>query len=295
MPKDVVAELEKDHREVEKLFSRWERARDRVATSRGRASVEKTFGELRRELSIHAEAEEMVLYPELRTAMPGRGEALADDGLVEHQRVKRTLATLEGLDAAEPEFARRMEELVRDVRHHVEEEERKIFAEMPKHLPPERMRELGGAIRRSKSAAPTHPHPSAPNRPPANLVVGMIAGAIDRLRDTFSGESSGGESAEPRRRRRASSGSSRAKKTARKTVSASGARKGPKSKASRAKTAAPARTSRGKAGTRAKAATRAEPSSRTKMPRTKTRPRAKLRVATRARAAGAKKARAKKK
>ena len=290
MPKDVVAELEKDHREVEKLFSRWERARDRIATSRGRASVEKTFGELRRELSVHAEAEEMVLYPELRTAMPGKGEALAADGLLEHQHVKQTLATLEGLDPGEPEFARRMSELVRDVRHHVEEEERKIFAEMPKHLPPERMRELGGAVRRAKSVAPTRPHPSAPNRPPGNIVVGMIAGAIDRLRDTLSGDSSGGGSAEPASRRRSSSRGSRAKKTARKAASSAGARKGPKSKASRTKTTAPARASRAKAGTRTKTATRTKPPSRTK-----TRPRAKLRVAARARPTAGKKARAKKK
>ena len=75
MAKDIVSELEKDHREVEKLFARYEGASGRVGTARGRASIEKTFAELRRELSLHAEAEEMVLYPELRTAMPSRGAA----------------------------------------------------------------------------------------------------------------------------------------------------------------------------------------------------------------------------
>jgi len=186
-PKDIIAELEHDHREVEKLFTKVVELRKRPRNERTRERTAEVFECIRRELSMHAAAEEMVLYPELRTAMPGRGAKLADEGLEEHDGVKRALADLQGMTPGEPAFDRRMDDLMREVGHHVDEEEREILGEMPKHLPPERLRELGKGIARAKSIAPTHPHPMAPNRPPANVVAGLVVGAFDRLRDALNG------------------------------------------------------------------------------------------------------------
>jgi hypothetical protein len=40
-----------------------------------------------------------------------------------------------------------------------------------------------------KKMAPTRPHPSAPDKPPANKILGPGAGLVDRLRDTLTGRS----------------------------------------------------------------------------------------------------------
>jgi hypothetical protein len=34
-----------------------------------------------------------------------------------------------------------------------------------------------------QSKVPTRPHPHAPDEPPANVALGPVAGALDRLRD----------------------------------------------------------------------------------------------------------------
>jgi hypothetical protein len=35
----------------------------------------------------------------------------------------------------------------------------------------------------AEKAAPTHPHPQAPSKPPFNLVLGPIATIVDRVKD----------------------------------------------------------------------------------------------------------------
>ena len=40
---------------------------------------------------------------------------------------------------------------------------------------------------KSKKMAPTRPHPSAPDRPPANKILGPGVGLIDRMRDALTG------------------------------------------------------------------------------------------------------------
>jgi hypothetical protein len=37
--------------------------------------------------------------------------------------------------------------------------------------------------RQAKQAAPTRPHPKAPDTPPANIVTGAMTGMLDKARD----------------------------------------------------------------------------------------------------------------
>jgi len=47
--------------------------------------------------------------------------------------------------------------------------------------------ELGKKFERAKKMAPTRPHPSAPDKPPANKILGPGVGLIDRMRAALSG------------------------------------------------------------------------------------------------------------
>ena len=49
------------------------------------------------------------------------------------------------------------------------------------------LEELGDKMKAAKKAAPTRPHPRAPNKPPANVAAGAVAGAVDRIRDAAGG------------------------------------------------------------------------------------------------------------
>ena len=182
MAKDIISDLKRDHRNVEKLFARH---RALAGKTGGVATKRKIFDEVRRELSIHAAAEEQVLYPAVREAFAG-GERCADSGLEEHSEVKQTLAQMQNIDPAAGDFDRHMTKLMAAVEHHVKEEETQVFPRLRQSSNAKHLRELGVQLRTAKRFAPTRPHPLAPDKPPANVVAGMIAGAVDRLRDALS-------------------------------------------------------------------------------------------------------------
>jgi hypothetical protein len=101
--------------------------------------------------------------------------------------VKERLVRIEKLDVAKERAAldREMEALIRDVRHHVKEEEGEMFPELRTHVDRKRLVEMGELMAAAKKIAPTHPHPHAPATPPGNLVTGAAAGVMDRARDAL--------------------------------------------------------------------------------------------------------------
>jgi hemerythrin superfamily protein len=178
---DAITLLERDHREVEQLFETF--AATEVEEER-RSTAETII----KELSIHSEIEKLHLYPALRERVPG-GEGLADHSLEEHQQVEELLAKAEGeLDkAGNKGFFDLMERVRRNVDEHVDEEETEIFPKLQEACTKAQLNELGKAMAKAKTKAPTHPHPSAPNEGPAHQVMGRAAGMVDRARDTVTG------------------------------------------------------------------------------------------------------------
>lgn len=175
MAADAITLLTEDHRRVDELFDEYRQASDPD-------TKERLVRTLVSELSIHAAIEEQFLYPVVREVLPD-GDELADESLDEHQQVKDVLAALERLGVESPEFEAKMDELIDDVRHHVSEEEQELFPKLRQAVGESRLVQMGRALAVGKAMAPTHPHPELPNRPPANLVVGPVAGVADRVRD----------------------------------------------------------------------------------------------------------------
>lgn len=176
---DVITLLTDDHREVDSLF-------DRVLGGGldGDALVH-ALNTIIHDLSVHATAEEVVLYPAIRDELTG-GEQLADEAIEEHSRVERALKDLDGRDPTEEDVQALVARIASEVRHHVEEEEGDLFERMRMEMTEDRLDELGERLERAKSMVPTRPHPKAPDTPPGNLLVGPPTGLIDRLRDAIS-------------------------------------------------------------------------------------------------------------
>ena len=80
---------------------------------------------------------------------------------------------------------------MREIRHHIEDEEGQMFAHMRQVLDPEELRKLGTAVEAFKKVAPTRPHPNVPNTATARLVAGPAASLIDRMRDLATGRGTG--------------------------------------------------------------------------------------------------------
>jgi hemerythrin superfamily protein len=174
---DGIELLIRDHRTVDDLFEQYENLGPEDHANR-RSLVD----DMIRELSVHAAVEEQFLYPFIRDEVDG-GDRLAQEGIEEHQEAKEILADLEDREPSDPDFDARVRELIADVRHHVEEEEQEFFPALRTVATPEQLGDLGERLSSAKSAAPTRPHPGAPNTPPGNLAAGPVAGAVDRAKD----------------------------------------------------------------------------------------------------------------
>ena len=186
------AQIAADHAVVEGLFAEMLEATAVATLSGGAAGDGSSSGSDRRdlmaqivhELSVHAAAEEQVVYPALRDAPGGRG--LVDRALDDHQLMKEALVALEHLEPGEPEFQDQFDRLVSAVRAHVPEEEQGLLPKLRTTVGPEKMDDLAEKFEHAKRTAPARPHPLAPNRPPANVIAGAAAAVVDRARDALS-------------------------------------------------------------------------------------------------------------
>jgi hemerythrin superfamily protein len=186
---DAITLLKADHKTVERLFKRFEKAGDRAHRTK-RDIVDRII----EELSVHAAVEEQLFYPAARAAVP-ETEDLALESLEEHHVVKWILSELERMSPEAERFDAKVSVLIENVRHHVEEEESDFFPKVRDALGRTTLNDLGEAMEAAKKTAPTHPHPRSPDTPPGNVVVGAAAGVADRVTDTVSGLAQGGVTA----------------------------------------------------------------------------------------------------
>jgi hemerythrin superfamily protein len=130
----------------------------------------------------HEVAEEEVLYPAIRKYVDG-GDDLADARLREQAEAESLLHDIQTLDPNTEYFLASFIKLRADVLRHAEAEEQTVFPALASAVAPDEQVRLGKRYERAKQAAPTHPHPHAPDTPPANIVIGPIAAFVDRVRD----------------------------------------------------------------------------------------------------------------
>lgn len=166
---DALEILSKDHRAVEKLFTEFGEAKGAHATRLARKIVA--------ELAKHAAIEEQTLYPEARRELPDAVE-LVDEALAEHREMKKMLADLEGASAANDDLQAKVANLSQLVRHHVAEEEARLFPEIERTLGRDRLLALGEFILRSRSG-------------PGNELHGLVESAAASPAGTFAEEATG--------------------------------------------------------------------------------------------------------
>jgi hypothetical protein len=122
---DAIAVLKADHRKVEELFDKFEKARD---DDRKKALA----GEICMELSIHATIEEEIFYPACKDKVE---EDLLSESYVEHDSAKVLIAELADSAPDDAFYDAKMSVLSEEIKHHVKEEEKPgkgLFAQIRK-------------------------------------------------------------------------------------------------------------------------------------------------------------------
>jgi Hemerythrin HHE cation binding domain len=174
--RDVVGFLKNQHQLVKSMF-------DEVLAAHGEQR-EKAFYALRRLLAVHETAEEEIVHPAARSALPNGG-AIIEERLREENEAKKALAKIEELDVDSVEFEADFRALKASVIAHAESEEAEEFERLAGKLDPKRLERMQKAAEFAESVAPTRPHAGVESRA-ANLLVGPFAAMLDRSRDALS-------------------------------------------------------------------------------------------------------------
>jgi hemerythrin superfamily protein len=113
---DAIALLKADHRSVEELFEKFEKAS-------GDGRKQTLAEEICLELSVHAQIEEEIFYP----ACEGKVEEdLLKESYVEHDGAKVLIAEIIKGSPSDEFYDAKVKVLQEEIEHHVEEEERRM-------------------------------------------------------------------------------------------------------------------------------------------------------------------------
>jgi hemerythrin-like domain-containing protein len=185
--RDVIEILEHDHREVEEMFSELESLRG-ASTDEDKSRRKELTEQVTIELVRHSVAEEVLVYPQVEGKV---GEEEVEHAREEHAEAEETLQRLEKLDADAPDFDDELATLMKEIRHHIEDEEGEMFKHMRQTMEADELRKMGQRVEAFKKVAPTRPHPNVPNDPISRTAAGPAASLFDRLRDLATGRGSG--------------------------------------------------------------------------------------------------------
>ena len=113
--------LEEDHQEVDGFFDEYETLED--AGEKERMALKICLA-----LTVHTQIEEEIFYPAAREAI--EKSELIDEAIVEHGSAKQLIAEIEEMDTGDELYDAKVKVLGEQVRHHIEEEEDKLFPEI---------------------------------------------------------------------------------------------------------------------------------------------------------------------
>jgi hypothetical protein len=184
--RDVIEVLEHDHREVEEMFQELEGLRGATSEEDRKRRKELTE-QVTIELVRHSVAEEVLVYPPVEDKV---SKEEVEHAREEHAEAEETLQRLEKLDADDPRFDDELATLMKEIRHHIEDEEGEMFAHMREVIDQDELRKLGARVEAFKKVAPTRPHPNVPNEPLPRIAAGPAASLFDRMRDLATGRGS---------------------------------------------------------------------------------------------------------
>ncbi|HYW20286.1 MAG TPA: hemerythrin domain-containing protein [Nodularia sp. (in: cyanobacteria)] len=130
-----------DHNKVNILFTE-------LLQSNDSQKIQEYFGQIYKDLTAHAEAEEEVVYPRVRSFY---GEADTQELYNEQTQMKQWLEEIRALNTSAPEFKDGVRNLMAIVSDHVRQEESTMFAAIRNNLSSEETEQLATQFKAAKS------------------------------------------------------------------------------------------------------------------------------------------------
>lgn len=143
---DVFALLRRDHQKVSSLFNQLQREFEQPDTP----ERHRLFRELKTELELHAEVEDLHVYRVFQQAEPTRDDARK--ALEAHRKIKTLLDELDAAPAYDHQWVAKFQSLYKLVEKHVAEEENEMFRKAKQVMTPQEAEELGVKVETAKQA-----------------------------------------------------------------------------------------------------------------------------------------------
>jgi len=130
-----------DHAKVSTLFTQIEGTDDPQ-------KIQEFFGQIYKDLTVHSEAEEQVVYPAVRAFYGDHGTQELYD---EQAEMKIMLDSLRAMNPADPQFKDQLRQLKDAVMDHVRQEESTMFAAIRKNCSGDQQEQLATQFKTAKS------------------------------------------------------------------------------------------------------------------------------------------------
>lgn len=125
--KDAVDLLDADHIAVKKLFNAYKKLCEEDGSPDEKQEI---ADQICQELSVHAQIEEEIFYPQVREAIDD--DDLLDEAEVEHATAKDLIAQISEMDPEDDKYDAKVTVLGEYIDHHVQEEREEMFVKARK-------------------------------------------------------------------------------------------------------------------------------------------------------------------
>ena len=143
---NVFTLLQRDHKRVSSLFQQMQGGFGESDTP----ERHRLFRQMKQELEIHAEVEDLHVYRVFQQAEATRDEAV--QALEAHRKIKTLLDELEAARVYDQTWVSKFEDLQKLVEHHVAAEENEMFRKAKSIMTPQEAEELGVKVETAKHA-----------------------------------------------------------------------------------------------------------------------------------------------
>ncbi|QKZ05638.1 hemerythrin domain-containing protein [Pseudomonas eucalypticola] len=140
--------LKADHERVKAILNELSES-----TERGVKKRTDLLAKLEREITLHTQLEEEILYPAFKAAGSKEQDVMYYEAKEEHRTVDSlVLPDLKNTDPATPEFSGRVKVVKELLEHHIEEEESEMFPQARKLLGKALLDEMGKQMEAAQTA-----------------------------------------------------------------------------------------------------------------------------------------------
>jgi len=134
--------LKEDHDKVDALFQKVKADEDADHTG--------TFEKIKAELEVHTHIEETIFYPKMQEEGDEELKKIVLEGIEEHHQAKMFLRELSNLVDESEKFQPKLQVLMEDIQHHVQEEEGEMFPMIKEQFDEFTLQELGKEMEQEK-------------------------------------------------------------------------------------------------------------------------------------------------